>query len=144
MTELTKEIIAQIIEEMRSGQVVCIECGGQYFHAPLCRRGFGLDGEELVQRLKGLAAKIQQREQSHPSCRRCGRPAEGTFWEAYHGFTAIVSVTACCEVCSNELHPEDQTRPSGFLPGVVTSDPFEVQRLLNLNQIRSKTTSIRC
>jgi hypothetical protein len=128
MIKLTEEIITQIVDEMESTDVTCIECGAKYFHAPMCQKGFGLSGEELVQRLQTRAAEIQKRKTLPSSqCFRCGETATGTAWLAYHGYAAILEAKPACEACSLD---GNDGRPSGFLPNVVTKNTSVIHRVL--------------
>ncbi len=130
MIKLTEEAIAQVAEEMYSGDGTCIECGGKYFHTPLCQKGFGLNRKELVQRLQKRATEIQSRENLIlDKCSFCGKDAEGTFWVAYHGYAAILKANPSCEDCSVSQSGDDG-RPSGFLPNTVTKSTYTVHRVL--------------
>lgn len=129
MTTLTEQIIQQIAEDQYSGRTTCIECGTQYFHKPLCQKGFGLSSDELFKRLKERAALLPKSNQN-PTCKHCGsEPAVGTFWIAYHGYTGILVASPSCLKCGSDRR-SDGGRPFGFIPGLVTTNTAVVQRRL--------------
>lgn len=116
--ELTQEIISRCVNEFEE----CIECGYEYFHAPLCMHGAGLSSDDLMRRLNERANYLLA---PNMNC-YCGKPASGTAWIAYHNTTMLLSASP---VCSTHSFFEDD-RPHGFVPGLITKDVVKVQQVL--------------
>jgi hypothetical protein len=114
---LTARQVERAIKEFPT----CIECGNEYWHVSLCQRGRGLPAKELHDRLKDRVSKLVPET---PFRCRCGECSVGTAWIAYHNKSAMLEVFPAC---SRHSTFED-TRPHGFLPGLLTKNLAEVQR----------------
>lgn len=115
---LDERTIARCVEEFNT----CIECEQKFFHKRFCTHGIMLDAEQLIKKLEARA-KLLLKETF--SC-RCGQPAMGTAWVAYHNEVAILSAIP---VCFDHAYFEED-RPHGFLNNIVTKDTQTIQKHL--------------
>lgn len=114
----------------------CIECGYEdrvtYFHKSHCGRGRNLEPEILQERLEKRARILILRDASSPRTLHCscGKVAAGTLWVAHHNTHILVSVKPVCTNCS--VLVEDETRPHGYLPNLVTNNMAIVEDALGI------------
>lgn len=88
----------------------CIECSGNYlsetrthyFHKNDCKRGLGLDKDELIKRIDERYLRLKP----ILYCSTCGEVATGEIVVKYHGKEAIVERWY---VCLNHAFHEDRT-----------------------------------
>ena len=144
--QFTKEMVRRIVDEFPQ----CIECGDNhlashpptYFHQSFCMRGAGLGAEELVRRMAERWRVLEDRDRGVEkpqgaktlSCRDCHQTATGTGWVAYHNKAALLEVFPLCDIHS--VFEDQDSRPHGFVRGVVSVDTAEIQRCVRADFLR--------
>lgn len=113
----------------------CIECAADHlsrtptlFHTRRCKHGAGLSDKELTRRLQARFDFLQRKSRHTPKlirCTECANPPTGTGWIAYHDFDQVLVAFPLCD--EHSAFEDDDGRPCGFIPGLVTTLPFAVE-----------------